>query len=57
VLQLQPLAAQLLQRCWDLHHADVVAVVGDAVVVARLGNQHAVTRGQAARQRTDALNK
>jgi hypothetical protein len=57
VLQHQPLAAHARQRIRDLHHPDVIAVIRDAVVVAGLGNQHPVARGQAGRQGPDALNK
>jgi hypothetical protein len=42
MLQHQPLAAHPLQRLRELHHANVVAVVGDAVVVARFCDQHLV---------------
>lgn len=57
MLQRQPLATHPLQGTRDLHHADVVAVVCDAVVVARLCNEHLVTGMQARCQGPDAIHK
>jgi hypothetical protein len=57
VLQLQSLAAQPLQLLRDLHHADVIAVVCDSVVIAGLSNQHPVTWTDPPLQGLDALHK
>mmetsp|Transcript_18985 Transcript_18985/g.40890 ORF Transcript_18985/g.40890 Transcript_18985/m.40890 type:complete len:235 (+) Transcript_18985:1041-1745(+) len=47
MVQQNTLANLLPDLARDLHHADVIADVGDAVVVARLSNQYAVARPQA----------